>query len=92
MSIQNTTEFTQELAQRDDALARWKECGYEEGWPDIAAFNTELHSLGTHSPTSVMRLTFRCKRKKAKYGETFMRALKDLQQPIMLNAHKNVFS
>ena len=39
-----------------------------------------------------MRLTFRCKRKKAKYGETFMRALKDLQQPIMLNAHKNVFS
>ena len=35
-----------------------------------------------------MRLTFRCKRKKAKYGETFMRALKDLQQPIMLSAYK----
>ena len=35
-----------------------------------------------------MRLTFRCKRKKEKYGETFMRALKDLQQPIMLSAYK----
>ena len=64
MTIQNTTEFTQEMAQRDDALARWYECGYEEGWPDIAAFNTELHSLGTHLPASVMRLTFRSKERK----------------------------
>ena len=64
MTIQNTTEFTQEMAQRDDALARWYECGYEEGWPDIAAFNTELHSLGTHSPASVMRLAFRSKERK----------------------------
>ena len=35
-----------------------------------------------------MRLTYRCNRKKEKYGKTFMRALKDLQQPIMLSAYK----
>ena len=59
MTIQNTRELTQEIARRDDAFERWYECGYEEGWLDIAAFNTELHSLGTRSPASVMRLTFR---------------------------------
>ena len=64
MTIQNTRELTQEIAQRDDAFERWYECGYEEGWPDIAGFNTELHSLGTHSPASVMRLTFRSKERK----------------------------
>ena len=58
MTIQNTRELTQEMAQRDDALARCDE------------------------------VDIKIKRKKEKYGETFLGVLEDLQQPIMLNAHK----